>query len=149
MPRDLSAHSAVSSSKTETIDKCCAQQILRYSTEQDQSHPIGDPNVHDRNVVKSFSVLLLSLFSLASVAQTPKPEPQQADATHSSSVRSQPSDGIAHITLGQSVYPLNGPWKFTIGDSPIDPETHQPLWAEPNFDDRDDRQMLRATDTPL
>ncbi|WP_158942180.1 PP2C family protein-serine/threonine phosphatase [Granulicella sp. S190] len=89
--------------------------------------------------MKSFSVLLLSLFSLASVAQTPKPEPQQADATHSSSVRVQPAlladDGIAQITLGQSVYPLNGPWKFTIGDSPIDPATHQPLWAEPSFDD--------------
>ncbi|WP_260735156.1 PP2C family protein-serine/threonine phosphatase [Tunturiibacter lichenicola] len=89
--------------------------------------------------MKSFSVLLLSLFSLASVAQTPKPEPQQADATHSSSARLQPAlladDGIAHITLGQSVYPLNGPWKFTIGDSPIDPATHQPLWAEPSFDD--------------
>jgi serine phosphatase RsbU (regulator of sigma subunit) len=135
VPRDLSAHSAVSSSTTETIDKCRAQQILRYSTEQDQSHPIGDPNVHDRNVVKSFSVLLLSLFSLASVAQTPKPEPPQADATNSSSARVQPSDGIAHITLGQSVYPLNGPWKFTIGDSPIDPATHQPLWSEPGFDD--------------
>jgi Stage II sporulation protein E (SpoIIE) len=91
--------------------------------------------VHDRNVVKSFSVLLLSLFSLASVAQTANPEPQQADATHSSSERSQPSDGIAHMTLGQSVYPLNGPYKFTIGDSPIDPATHQPLWAEPGFDD--------------
>jgi len=85
--------------------------------------------------VKSFSVLLLSLFSLASVAQTPKPEPPQADATNSSSARVQPSDGIAHITLGQSVYPLNGPWKFTIGDSPIDPATHQPLWSEPGFDD--------------
>jgi hypothetical protein len=85
--------------------------------------------------VKSFSVLLLSLFSLASVAQTAKPEPQQADATHSSSVRVQPADGIAHITLGQSVVPLNGPWKFTIGDSPIDPATHEPLWAEPGFDD--------------
>lgn len=91
--------------------------------------------MHDRNVVKSFSVLLLSLFSLASVAQTPKPEPPQADATNSSSARVQPSDGIAHITLGQSVYPLNGPWKFTIGDSPIDPATHQPLWSEPGFDD--------------
>jgi len=95
--------------------------------------------VHDRNVVKSFSVLLLSLFSLASVAQTPKPEPPQADAAHSSSVRVQPAlladDGIAHITLGQSVYPLNGPYKFTIGDSPIDPATHQPLWAKPGFDD--------------
>ena len=85
--------------------------------------------------MKCFSVLLLSLFSLASVAQTPKHEPQQADATHSSSARVQPADDVAHITLGQSVYPLNGPWKFTIGDSPIDPATHQPLWAEPSFDD--------------
>jgi hypothetical protein len=50
-------------------------------------------------------------------------------------VRVQPSDGIAHITLGQSVFPLNGPYKFTIGDSPIDPATHQPFWAEPTFDD--------------
>jgi hypothetical protein len=95
----------------------------------------GDPNVLDRNVAKSFSVLLLSFFSLASVAQTPKPEPQQLDATNSSSVRVQPSDRIAHVTLGQSILPLNGPWKFTIGDSPIDPATHQPLWAEPTFDD--------------
>ncbi len=39
------------------------------------------------------------------------------------------------IPLGQSVVALNGPWKFTIGDSPIDPATHQPLWAEPSFDD--------------
>jgi hypothetical protein len=91
--------------------------------------------VLDRNVAKSFSVLLLSFFSLASVAQTSKPEPQQADATHSTAVRVQPSDGIAHITLGQSIVPLNGPWKFTVGDSPIDPATHQPLWSEPNFDD--------------
>jgi serine phosphatase RsbU (regulator of sigma subunit) len=95
--------------------------------------------VHDRNVVKSFSVLLLSLFSLASVAQTPKPEAQQSDATHSASERVPHAlladDDIAHITLGQSVYPLNGPWKFTVGDSPLDPATHQPLWAEPSFDD--------------
>jgi hypothetical protein len=81
----------------------------------------------DRNVVKSFSVLVPSLFSLASVAQTPKPELQQADATNSAFLGVQPSDGIAHTTLGQSVYPLNGPYKFTIGDSPIDPATHQPL----------------------
>jgi len=40
-----------------------------------------------------------------------------------------------HLTLGQSIYPLNGPWKFTTGDSPLDPATHQPLWAEPGFDD--------------
>jgi hypothetical protein len=44
------------------------------------------------------------------------------------------AEGI-HITPGQSVYPLNGPWKFSIGDSPIDPATSRPLWAEPGFDD--------------
>ncbi|WP_158942366.1 SpoIIE family protein phosphatase [Granulicella sp. S190] len=89
--------------------------------------------------MKSFAFLLLSFFSLASVAQTAKPEPQQADATNSAFVRVQPAlladDDIAHITLGQSIYPLNGPWKFTVGDSPLDPATHQPLWAEPSFDD--------------
>jgi hypothetical protein len=45
------------------------------------------------------------------------------------------ADGIAHVTLGQSAVPLYGPWKFTVGDSPIDPKTGQPLWAEPDFDD--------------
>ena len=42
---------------------------------------------------------------------------------------------IEHITVGDSTVPLNGPWKFHIGDSPIDPESHAPLWAEPGFDD--------------
>jgi hypothetical protein len=122
-------------STIETIDKCRARQILRYSTDQDKSHHIGDPNVLDWNVAKSFSILLLCLFSPASVAQPPKPEPQQADVTNSSAARVQPSDGITHITLGQSIFLLNGPWKFSIGDSPIDPATHQPLWSESSFDD--------------
>src|SRR3984957_21084796 len=39
------------------------------------------------------------------------------------------------IRLGQSMVPLYGPWKFPIGDSPIDPATNQPLWAQPAFDD--------------
>jgi len=43
--------------------------------------------------------------------------------------------GAAPITLGQSVVPLYGPWKFQIGDSPLNPETHAPLWAEPGYDD--------------
>ncbi len=38
------------------------------------------------------------------------------------------------LTLGQSMLPLYGPWKFHIGDSPIDP-TGQPVWAQANFDD--------------
>jgi hypothetical protein len=91
--------------------------------------------VHARNVAKSFSVLLLSLFSLVSVGQTPKPEPQQADATHAAAALVQTSDATDTITLGQSIVPLNGPWKFALGDSPIDNATHQPLWSEPGFDD--------------
>jgi hypothetical protein len=43
--------------------------------------------------------------------------------------------GAAHITLGKSAVPLYGPWKFTVGDSPIDPRTGTQLWAEPDFDD--------------
>jgi len=41
----------------------------------------------------------------------------------------------ARIVLGQSVAPLYGPWKFRVGDSPVDPVAHTPLWAEPSFDD--------------
>ncbi len=33
----------------------------------------------------------------------------------------------AHVTLGQSALPLNGPWKFHIGDDP--------RWSAPDFDD--------------
>ena len=45
------------------------------------------------------------------------------------------ADNMAEISLGQSAAPLYGPWKFTVGDSPVDPVTHAPLWAEPGFDD--------------
>ena len=38
------------------------------------------------------------------------------------------------ILLGDSVVPLYGPWKFTVGDSPLD-SSGKPLWADPNFDD--------------
>jgi len=47
-----------------------------------------------------------------------------------------PDAGVAiDVTLGQAAVPLYGPWKFTIGDSPLDPKTGKPLWAEPGFDD--------------
>jgi hypothetical protein len=51
---------------------------------------------------------LLSLPAAASLAQSP-PAP------------------VTTITLGQSIVPLNGPWKFHIGDNPA--------WADPKFDD--------------
>lgn len=41
----------------------------------------------------------------------------------------------SQITIGRSVIPLYGPWKFMPGDAPLDPVTHQPLWANPAFDD--------------
>lgn len=41
----------------------------------------------------------------------------------------------SEIQLGDSVVPLYGPWKFTIGDSPLNPATGTPIWADPNFDD--------------
>ncbi len=39
------------------------------------------------------------------------------------------------MVFDKSVVSLNGPWKFQIGDSPTDPQTGKPLWAEPGFDD--------------
>jgi serine phosphatase RsbU (regulator of sigma subunit) len=42
---------------------------------------------------------------------------------------------IERITLGQSAVPLYGPWKFQVGDSPVDPINHSLLWSEPDFDD--------------
>jgi serine phosphatase RsbU (regulator of sigma subunit) len=72
-----------------------------------------------RSVLPCFLVLLASLAH----AQSPNLPAvgQQSDAVE--------------VTLGQAAVPLNGPWKFTIGDSPIDPKTGQPLWAGPGFDD--------------
>lgn len=42
---------------------------------------------------------------------------------------------IERIVLGNSTAPLSGPWKFQVGDSPLDPTNHSPLWSEPGFDD--------------
>jgi hypothetical protein len=39
------------------------------------------------------------------------------------------------MVLGDSEVPLYGPWKFHVGDSPLDPATRAPLWANPGFDD--------------
>ena len=68
---------------------------------------------------------ILSLFMLAPWAVA---QPERAPAP------AQPASA-EQITLGQSAVPLYGPWKFHIGDSPIDPRTGKPLWAEPDFDD--------------
>jgi hypothetical protein len=51
------------------------------------------------------------------------------------------NDATSVISLGQASLPLNGPWKFQIGDSPVDPATGKLLWAEPDFDDATWRSM--------
>ena len=70
-----------------------------------------------------FSLLLTVIFLLCALA-----------SAHAQTASTQARDGMS-ITIGQSSVALNGPWKFTIGDSPLDSTTGKPLWASPGFDD--------------
>jgi hypothetical protein len=79
-------------------------------------------------VVERFHIPLLILF-LTGLGAWSQVRPTVAQQTHA------PDDSTAHISLGPSAVPLFGPWKFQIGDSPVDPETHAPLWAQPGLDD--------------
>ncbi len=72
----------------------------------------------------SFLFAAMTAFSMAGPGQAVQ-SPQSAPA----------QNVAAPITLGQSLVPLDGPWKFQIGDSPQNPVTHEPLWAEPGYDD--------------
>jgi len=71
-----------------------------------------------------FPVILGFWLATWAPAQTPKPKkaPEQAGSA-------------MHVNIGESVIALYGPWKFQVGDSPLDPVTHAPLWADPRFDD--------------
>ena len=80
-----------------------------------------------RHAFSLLSFLLLSLAALFAAGVVA--------AAQTASGPDRTTDSIAHVTLGQSAVPLYGPWKFTVGDSPIDPKTGKPLWAEPDFDD--------------
>ncbi len=76
------------------------------------------------------TLLAGGVVAAAQMASAPKGQPNVHPGQPGSG-----ADRIAHVTLGQSAVPLYGPWKFTVGDSPIDPKTGRPLWAEPDFDD--------------
>ena len=54
---------------------------------------------------------------------------------HAASAPRATSTPSTEIHLGDSVAALNGPWKFQVGDSPIDSSTGKPLWSEAAFDD--------------
>jgi len=72
---------------------------------------------------------LLPIFSLLLLARLAAAQPEHAQAAPA-----QPGSP-ERITLGQAAVALNGPWKFHIGDSPIDPRTGKLLWTELDFDD--------------
>jgi hypothetical protein len=59
-------------------------------------------------------LLILLWLGIGARAQAPASAAQPAHARTEDSVR---------ISLGQSAVPLNGPWKFAAGDSPLDPLT--------------------------
>ncbi len=77
-----------------------------------------------RRFHSSLVFLAIGTIGLLAMAEgTPAPVAQAA------------SQNGEQVTLGQSAVRLYGPWKFTVGDSPINPATGQPVWAEPGFDD--------------
>ena len=75
-------------------------------------------------------VLLISAYAIALNGGFASAQAVEAPQLSSHSAKS-----AAHIDLGQSIIPLYGPWKFQLGDSPVDPATHNPLFAESGFDD--------------
>lgn len=80
-------------------------------------------------MARRFAISLLYLAVLACGI------PSTAQSVESLQAAPVQTENAAHITLGQSLAPLYGPWKFQVGDSPLNPATHTPLWAEPGFDD--------------
>jgi signal transduction histidine kinase len=83
----------------------------------------------DSALARSFSILLLYLAVLARGLYSggePRPSAEAA--------QSQAKD-TSHISIGQPWAPLFGPWRFHVGDSPVDPVTHTESWAAPDFDD--------------
>jgi hypothetical protein len=59
------------------------------------------------------------------------------------------AQSVTNLTLGHSIAPLYGPWKFQVGDSPIDPATGKPVWAQADFDDSSWETVDLNPKTPL
>jgi signal transduction histidine kinase len=83
----------------------------------------------DHVVARYFPVFLLILLLQAWEFQAAA----QAAASAGPAISQEKSS--AQISIGDCGVSLYGPWKFQMGDSPFDPLTHAPLWAEPGFDD--------------
>jgi len=87
-------------------------------------------------VARRLFVCLAILFGLGwrgqIYAQTATPLPESTAPDRA--LRDQTWHDGAHVKLGQSTVALNGPWKFTAGDSPLD-ANGKPVWAQPEFHD--------------
>ena len=66
-------------------------------------------------------LLITILLPLACAAQTAAPSAQSLQSAIN------PAGSVEQVRLGESVVPLVGPWKFSIGDDPT--------WSQPGFDD--------------
>ena len=75
----------------------------------------------------SFKVAVLFVCCILALI-SPSAFPENAPAT---------SGSATPYTFGQAVAPLYRPWKFQVGDSPVDRATNKLLWADPNYDDSD------------
>src|SRR6476660_7321223 len=109
MPRDLD------------IAVCCGLVIL----------PVMLPRTLElRSLRLRTSLLILFCFVAGCIA------PARLIAENiSASTSAAGAKAATQVLLGDSLVALNGPWKFRVGDSPVDPATKRPLWAEPDFDD--------------
>lgn len=73
------------------------------------------------------ALFILALWSCVALSAERSYQPPTA--------RSAEPQTVDTVTLGQSVVALNRPWKFRVGDSPVDSTTGRPVWADPGFDD--------------
>ncbi len=84
--------------------------------------------------MRRLTLLVLFLIAVSSWSRAAATQPPTAPESQAKERPPLPA-GNAVMTLGEAALPLYGPWKFTIGDSPVDANTGRPLWAEPGFDD--------------
>ena len=85
-------------------------------------------------VFPCFLVLFVSVLQ-AQTSATPATGREEQAAERKTPTSASTRENAVEVNLGQAAVALYGPWKFTIGDSPIDRKTGQPLWAESGFDD--------------
>ena len=93
-----------------------------------ETAPLGsEVNVLTGGLRISLSILVLAM----GVRSLPGQPAGRGSATNEASSSPQ----VTTIQLGDSLVALTKVWKFRVGDSPVDPATLGPLWAEPKFDD--------------